>query len=117
MCVWLPDKLPPREYWPSDDDLRKAEKCFNSVSLEMMPNQVNFYIAKYYRTLCDLHIWKRQYPEAMRYLEKARKLYDQVKLNPKVQPTVDQRFQLLEALNGDDKIGEILKEYFHTDIV
>ena len=38
------DKLPPREYWPSDDDLKKAEECLNSVSLEMMPNQVNFYI-------------------------------------------------------------------------
>ena len=53
----------------------------------------------------------------MRYLEKARKLYDQVKLNPKVQPTVDQRLKLLETLNEDDKIGKILKEYFNTDIV
>ena len=71
----ITDELPPKEYWHSPDDLRKAEECLNSVSLDIMPSQSNFYTAQYYRTLCDLYIWKQEYPKSMHYLEEARKVH------------------------------------------
>ena len=114
----ITDKLPPKEYWPSPDDLRKAEECLNGVPLDTMPDQSNFYTAKYYRAFCDLHIWKKQYSEAMRYVKEARKLYDQIKLEKNIAlQQVDQRLKLLETLIGEEKIDEILKEYSNTDIV
>ena len=106
----ITDELPPREYWPSDDDLRKAEECLSRMSLDIMPSQSNFYAARYYRTLCDLHIWKKQYPNAMRCLEKALEVHDQVKLEARVHQLVSQRLKLLERPKGDEKIDEILKE-------
>ena len=74
-----------------------------------MPSQSNFYTARHYRTLCDLHIWKKQY--AMRCLEKALEVHDQVKLEARVHQLVSQRLKLLERPKGDMKIDEILKEY------
>ena len=121
----IKDNLPPEEYWPTPDDLRKAEECLNRVSLDAMPDQSNFYTAQYYRTCCDLYMWKQQYHKATDYLEKARKLYVQNKLYARTQ-YVEQRLKLLERLKeedkklkehyvesqtGDDKIVEILKEY------
>ena len=118
----ITDKLPPKEYWPSPDDLLKAEECLSRVSLDTMPDQSNFYTAQYYRTCCDLHIWKQQYHKAMDYLEKARRLYVQNKLYARIE-YVEQRFELLETLKEDDKnlkeyyverddkINEILKEF------
>ena len=107
----ITDKLPPEEYWPSPDDLRKAEECLNRVSLDIMPSQSNFYTARYYRTLFDLHVWKKQYPNAMHCLEKALEVHDQVKLDARIQQLVEQRLKLLERLKGDEKIDEILREY------
>ena len=112
----ITDELPPKECWPSSDDLRKAEECLNSVSLDMMQNQSNFYTAKYYRSLCDLHVWKRQCPKAMHYLEKAREV--RIQLNGRM-CKLDQRRKLLERLMGDDKIDEILKKnltYSNSDV-
>ena len=104
----ITDKLPPlEEYWPSPNDLRKAEDCLNCVSLDTMPSQSNFYTAKYYRAFCDLHIWKRQYSMAMHYLEKARKV--RIQLNGKM-CKLDQRHKLLERLMEDEKIDEILNK-------
>jgi len=103
----ITDKLPSKEYWPSPDDLRKAEDCLNSVSLDKMPSQSNFYTAKYYRSLCDLHVWKHQYPMAIQYLEKAREVRKQ--LNGKM-CKLDQRHKLLERLMEDEKIDEILNK-------
>ena len=104
----ITDELPPKEYWPSPDDLRKAEECLNNVSLDIMQNQSNFYTAKYYRSLCDLHIWKQQYHKAMHYLEEARKV--RIQLSGRM-CKLDQRRKLLERLNEDDKIDEILKKF------
>ena len=73
----------------------------------MMQNQSNFYTAKYYRSLCDLHVWKRQCTMAMHYLEKAREV--RIQLNGRM-CKLDQRRKLLERLMGDDKIDEILKK-------
>ena len=87
----ITDKLQPKQYWPSPDDIRKAEKCLNSVSLEIRQ-------LLYYCTLCDLYIWK-QYPKAMHYLEEVRKVHDQGKLNANMQHLVDQRLRLLERLS------------------
>ena len=107
----ITDRLPPKEYWPSPEDLRKAEECLESVSLDTMPNKINFYAVRYCHTLCDLHVWKRQYPKAMLYLEEARKLYAQTKL---LRDSVNQRHKLLERLTEGDKIDEILKEHSAT---
>jgi len=100
----ITDKLPPKEYWPSPDDLRKAEECLNSVPLDTMPSQSNFYTAKYYHAFCDLHMWKHQYSMAIQYLDKSRKV--QIHLNGKV-CKLDQRHKLLKRLMEDDKIDEI----------
>jgi len=97
----ITDKLPPKEYWPSPDHLRKAEECLNGVPLDTMPSQSNFYTARYYRSLCDMHIWKQDCPKAMHYLEKAREV--RIQLNGKM-CKLDQRQKLLEKLMGDDKI-------------
>ena len=114
----ITDELPQKEYWPSPDDLRKAEECLNSVSLDTMPSQSTFYTAKYYCTVCDLHIWKEQYIQAKQYLEKATRIYHQMKIEGNIAlRRVDQRLKLLERLSGDEKIDEILKKYFNTDIV
>ena len=47
----------------------------------------------------------------MYYLEEARKVHHQVQLNARMQQLVDQRLKLLAKLEGDDRIGETLKEY------
>ena len=110
----MTDDLPPNEYWPSPDDLLKAEECLKNVSLDTMPSQRNFYTVQYYCVLCDLHIWKKQYPEAMRYLRKAKKEYDQQKLDAMRQRAcmpVNRRLQLLTNIMGDEKIDEILMKY------
>ena len=93
----ISDNLPPKEFWPSPDDLKKAEECLRRVSLDEMPDRVNFYAAQHYRTCCDLHIWKRQYAEAKDCLEKARKLYEQNNLYARIQ-YVDLRCKLIERL-------------------
>ena len=112
----ITDELPPKVHWPSPDDLRKAEECLNRVSLDTMPDKNNFYTARYYRTLCDLHIWKQQYHEAMHYLEKATEVHNKVKMEVRMQKPVDQRCKLLERVIGEEKIiDEILKEYSNTD--
>ena len=109
----ITDKLPPKDYWPSPEDLRKAEECLNrgQVLLNKMPSQSNLYAARYYCTLCDFHIWKQQYSHAMHYLEKARKVYEQMKSKAEMQ-YVDQRHKLLETLKGDDKIDEIIRKFW-----
>ena len=107
----ITDELPPEEYWPSPGDLRKAEECLDRVSLDKMPSPSNFYTARYYRTFCDLHVWKREYSKAMHYLEKATEVHNQVKLEARVHQLVGQRLKLLEKRKGDEKINEILKKY------
>ena len=113
----ITNKLPPEEYWPGPEDLRKAEECltkaeecFNKVSPDIMPSQKNAYTVRYYRTRGDLHIWKHfeQYSQAMCYLEKARKLYDEMKVrqnNP-----LDKVVQQIELL-GKVKSHEMHKDY------
>ena len=111
----ITDKLPPEEYWPSADDLRKAEECLKSAPLDKMPSESNSYIARHYRTFCDLHIWKQEYPEAMRDLQKARELYDEMKVKKNnTLHRVNQRLKLLERVYGDGKIDEIHKKCTHT---
>ena len=112
----ITDKLPQKVYWPSPDDLRKAEECLNRVSLDILPSQSNLYKARHFCTVCDLYIWKNEYPEAMYYLEEARKLYEQTNLNP-VLHKLDQRLQLLESLIENDKQDEILGEHSDTPYV
>ena len=83
------DKLPPKEYWPSIDDLRKAEDCLKNVSLILMC-QSDQYKARYYCTVCDLYIWKQDYRNAKYNLEEASKLLKM--------PCINQRLQLIEGL-------------------
>ena len=106
----ITDNLPPEEYWPTTDDLGKAEDCLKRVSLDIMPSKANFHAAQYYRSLCDLYIWKQQYSEAIHYLQKAQNIYDEMKVNSKTD-NFDQQFKLLERLNEDEKIDEILERF------
>ena len=108
----ITDKLPPEEYWPSPDDLRKAEDCLKSGSPEC---QLNLFLAQYYCTLSDWHIWKHQYSEATPYLEKARELYEHVKPRRNIElHRANQRLMLIINLKEEKKIDEILTK---TDIV
>ena len=75
-----------------------------------MPSQKTSYTARYYHTCGDLHIWKHfeQYSQAMCYLEKARKLYDEMRVrqnNPL--DRVVQQIELLEKV----KSHEMHKDY------
>ena len=101
----ITDKLPPKEYWPSPDDLSKAEDCLKRVSLDIMPSTANFHAARYYRSLCDLYIWKQKYSEAKQYLEKAQAIYDEMEFTSKID-NFEQQFKLLERLNKDEQIDE-----------
>ena len=98
----ITNKLPSKEFQPSPDDLRKAEECLKSVSLDIMPSQSHLYKARYLCTVCDLYIWKHKYPEAMYYLEESRKLYERTNLNPTMHK-LDQRLQLLETIIENDE--------------
>ena len=98
----ITNKLPSIEYQPSPDDLKKAEECLSRVALDILPSQSNLYKARHFCTVCDLYIWKHKYPEAMYYLDEARKLYEQTNLNPTMYK-VDQRLQLLKSLKENDK--------------
>ena len=109
----ITNKLPSMEYHPSSDDLRKADECLKSVSLDIMLSQSNLHKARHLCTACDLCIWKHEYTKAMYYLEEARKLYEQTNLNP-VLHKLDQRLQLLESLTENDKQDEILGEHSDT---
>ena len=114
--ISLTDNLPPKEYSPTPDDLRKAEECLNGVS-DTIPSKSNLYVVGYYYALCDLHIWKQQYSIAMNYLETAREVHKQVKFDARIQQILDQRLKLLERLQEDEKIDEILEEYSNADTV
>ena len=43
------------------------------------------HVDRYYRTRCDLHVWKQEYSKAMYNLKKATEVHDQVKLEPRMQ--------------------------------
>ena len=68
--VLITDKLPPEEYWPSQEDLKKADLCLHQTVVSKdryeMPEKSNFE-GNYYLTLSDLHLWKGQYRKAMEY--------------------------------------------------
>ena len=98
----ITNKLPSIEYQPTPDGLRKAEECLKSRLPDILSSQSNLYKARYFCTFCDLYIWKHEYPEAMYYLDEARKLYEQTNLNPTMYK-VDQRLQLLKSLKENDK--------------
>ena len=101
----ITDKLPPKEYWPSPDDLSKVEDCLKRVSLDIMPSTANFHAARYYRSHCDLYIWKQKYSEAKQYLEKAQAIYDEMEFTSKID-NFEQQFKLLVRLNKDEQIDE-----------
>ena len=42
----IADRLPAKEYWPTKLDLKKAKKCLDGVSLDMLPTEVNFFRSK-----------------------------------------------------------------------
>ena len=70
-----------------------------------MPSTANFHAARYYRSLCDLYIWKQKYSEAKQYLEKAQAIYDEMEFTSKID-NFEQQFKLLVRLNKDEQIDE-----------
>ena len=75
--VLITDELPPQEYWPSVDDLKKANLCLEKAALHesKLPDQANEYKGNYYLALSDLHLWKQQYPKATEYAKMAKHLF------------------------------------------
>ena len=95
----ITDKLPPKEYWPTPDDLEKAEDCLSKTPPDTMQG---IYTARYYFAHCDLYIWKQQYYKAMHYLEEARKIIHEMKSKRNAElRRVDQRLKLLKRLKGE----------------
>ena len=73
--VLITDELPAEKYWPTKEDLQKAESCLHQTVVSKkkyeMPGKSNAE-GNYYLTLSDLHLWKNQYPKAMEYAEQAK---------------------------------------------
>ena len=102
----ISDRLPAKQYWPTKLDLEKAKKCLDGVSLDMLPNEVNFYAVNYYNAHCDLCLWNDQYSEAMAYVKKAKQLFPHEKRETLATRRFNERLKLLE---GHEEINNILK--------
>lgn len=106
----ISDKLPPEEYRPTQLDLKKAKKCLEGVSLDMLPSEVNYYAVNYYNVQCDLCLWEEKYPEAIRCVKKAKQLHTDEKSQTVVTRRFNDRLKLLER---HEEINEILNK--HSD--
>ena len=73
----ISEKLPPEECRPSLEDMHKAKSCLDSVPLNVLPNKNNYYVAEYYLTLSDFHLWQDDYLKAMEFAKKAKQQYVQ----------------------------------------
>ena len=75
--VLITDELPSQEYWPSQDDIKKAELCLETAlpHKNKLPDQANEYEENYYLALSDLHLWKQQYSKAIDYVKSAKDLF------------------------------------------
>ena len=95
--VLITDELPSEEYYPSQDDLKKAELCLDGASQHesKLPDQANNYKGNYYLTLSDLHLWKEEYLKAIEYAEQAK---DHFNNGPKVNLYIERTQKPLKLL-------------------
>ena len=75
--VLITDELPSEEYYPSQEDLKKAELCLNAAILHKnkLPYKANDYEGNCYLALSDLHLWKEEYLKAIEYVKMAKHLF------------------------------------------
>lgn len=109
-------KLPPRRCWPTQEDLRKAEMCLNSVPFKSLPNRVNYYVAEYYCCRSDLYLWRQQYKKAIKYAQKAKDKYSKGNITNSNSLVPEQRIRLLKRLQKeqcqeDKALEAILVDY------
>ena len=95
--VLITDELPSEEYYPSHDDLKKAELCLNGASQHesKLPEQANNYKGNYCLTLSDLHLWKEEYLKAIECAEQAKEHFNN---GPKVNLYIERTQKRLKLL-------------------
>ena len=110
-------KLPPEECRPTLEDMRKAKSCLDSVPLDVLQTKNNYYVAEYYLTLSDFHLWQANYPKAMEFATEAKKQFVQGNITNERSCIPDKRLMLLKRLEdqrkGDTELYKIL-EMFST---
>jgi len=112
----ISEKLPPKKYKPTPNDLKKAKECLDAVSLDMLPSKVNLYAVNYYYAHCDLCLWNGEYTEAIGYVKKAKEFYSHEKNESLKTRTFNKRIKLLEELKAhksseEEEIDELLKQF------
>ena len=95
--VLITDELPPKECWPSQDDLEKARTYLNEAyqNRDQLPYRAKNYPGNYYLTLSDLYLWKKMCCKANEYAEKAKQLFT---CEPKTQLYTDRTEKRLKLL-------------------
>ena len=111
------EKLPSEEFRPTLEDMHKAKSCLDSVPLDVLPNKNNYYVAEYYLTLSDFHLWQDDYSKATEFVKEAKKQFVQGSITNERSYIPDKRLMLLKRLEdqrkGDTELHQIL-EMFST---
>ena len=62
--------------------MHKAKSCLDSVPLDVLPNKNNYYVAEYYLTLSDFHLWQDDYCKATEFAKEAKQQFALQMRNP-----------------------------------
>ena len=104
------EKLPPEKCRPTLEDINKAKSCLDSVPLDMLPNKNNYYVAEYYLTLSDFHLWQDDYCKATEFAKKAKQQFVQGNITNKRSCIPDKRIMLLKRLEDQKKADKELHQ-------
>ena len=114
----IDEKLQPAECRPTTEDMQKAKSCLDSVPLDVLPNKNNYYVAEYYLTLSDFHLWQADYPKAKEFAKKAKQQFIQGNITNERSCIPDKRIMLLKRLEdqrkGDTELYKILERFLLT---
>ena len=111
----IDEKLQPEECRPTPEDMQKAKSCLDSVPIDELPNKNNYYVAEYYLTLSDFHLWQANYPKAMEFAKEAKQQFIQGNITNERSCIPDKRLMLLKTLEdqrkGDTELYKILERF------
>lgn len=104
------EKLPPEKCRPTLEDMNKAKSCLDSVPLDVLPNKNNYYVAEYYLTLSDFHLWQDDYCKATEFAKKAKQQFVQGNITNERSCIPDKRIMLLKRLEDQKKADKELHQ-------
>jgi len=108
----IDENLPPKEHRPSPEDIRKAKLCLDRVPLDVLPSKSNYYVAEYYLTLSDLHLWKGDYLKARKFAVQAKQHFVQGKITNERACVPNKRLRLLKRLEMEaTELHKILERF------